>query len=99
MLQVYLIFFQSHALSLRRAVGGRRLPFDDLLQEHREAKDAYLLAKKGTSSSKPTTDIQKPKAHLIANTSSSIKENKVVPGAGHVNQKSTLGNTGLIISR
>lgn len=36
---------QSHALSLRRAVGGRRLPFDELLQEHRDAKEAYMKAK------------------------------------------------------
>jgi hypothetical protein len=37
--------FQSHALSLRRAVNGRRLSFDDLLKEHREAKEAYQKAK------------------------------------------------------
>lgn len=36
---------QSHALSLRRAVIGRRLPFDELLQEHRDAKEAYMKAK------------------------------------------------------
>ncbi|KAL4225874.1 Ataxin-7-like protein 1 [Mactra antiquata] len=36
---------KSHALSLRRAVHGRRLPFDDLLKEHREAKEAYQKAK------------------------------------------------------
>ena len=43
---IYLnIFFQSHALSLRRAVQGRRLPFDELLKEHREAKEAYMKAR------------------------------------------------------
>ena len=37
--------FQTHALSLRRAVKGRRKPFDELLKEHRAAKEAMLLAK------------------------------------------------------
>ena len=32
-------------MSLRRAVQGRRLPFDELLKEHREAKEAYLKAR------------------------------------------------------
>lgn len=36
---------KSHALSMRRAVIGRRLPFDDLLTEHKEAKEAYIKAK------------------------------------------------------
>ena len=36
---------QSHALSLRRAVQGRRKPFDELLKEHRAAKEAFLKAK------------------------------------------------------
>lgn len=37
--------FQTHALSLRRAVEGRRKKFDDLLKEHRAAKEAQLKAK------------------------------------------------------
>lgn len=31
---------QTHALSLRRKVQGRRKPFDDLLKEHRATKEA-----------------------------------------------------------
>ncbi len=38
--------FQGHALSLRRAVTGRSKPFDELLREHRDAKEASLAAKK-----------------------------------------------------
>ena len=37
--------FQTHALSVRRAVEGRRKPFDELLAEHRAAKEALLKAK------------------------------------------------------
>ncbi|ESO91415.1 hypothetical protein LOTGIDRAFT_153854, partial [Lottia gigantea] len=36
---------KTHALSLRRAVKGRIKPFDDLLKEHRIAKEALLKAK------------------------------------------------------
>ncbi|KAL3853718.1 hypothetical protein ACJMK2_017237 [Sinanodonta woodiana] len=36
---------KSHALSLRRAVPGRRLPFDELLKEHKERKEAFNKAK------------------------------------------------------
>ncbi|KAK6176383.1 hypothetical protein SNE40_014681 [Patella caerulea] len=36
---------KTHALSLRRAVKGRCKPFDDLLKEHRIAKEALLKAK------------------------------------------------------
>ncbi|XP_064605517.1 uncharacterized protein LOC135470474 isoform X3 [Liolophura sinensis] len=36
---------KTHALSLRRAVEGRRKKFDDLLKEHRAAKEAQLKAK------------------------------------------------------
>ena len=101
------LFFQSHALSLRRAVPGRRLPFDELLQEHREAKDAYLLAKaesrKTSSINKPhlpSQDFPKPKAHLISNLSS-VKENKVVPTLGQITQKSQVipNSAGLFVTR
>ena len=37
--------FQTHALSLRRKVTGRRKPFDDLLKEHRAVKEAILKQK------------------------------------------------------
>ncbi|XP_069142238.1 ataxin-7-like protein 1 [Argopecten irradians] len=33
---------KTHALSLRRKVPGRRKPFDELLKEHRAAKEAFL---------------------------------------------------------
>ncbi|OWF55726.1 ataxin-7-like protein 1 [Mizuhopecten yessoensis] len=33
---------KTHALSLRRKVPGRRQPFDELLKEHRAAKEAFL---------------------------------------------------------
>ncbi|XP_048741891.2 ataxin-7-like protein 1 isoform X2 [Ostrea edulis] len=36
---------KTHALSLRRKVPGRRKPFDDLLKEHREAKEILLKQK------------------------------------------------------
>ncbi|XP_062579332.1 ataxin-7-like protein 2 [Saccostrea cucullata] len=36
---------KTHALSLRRKVPGRRKPFDDLLKEHREAKELLLKQK------------------------------------------------------
>ena len=38
--------FQTHALSLRRAVPDRSKPFDDLLKEHKAAKDALIEAKR-----------------------------------------------------
>lgn len=44
---------KSHALSLRRKVEGRSKPFDVLLQEHREAKEALQLNKL-KAKSKPT---------------------------------------------
>lgn len=37
--------FQTHALSLRRSVSGRSKSFDQLLLEHRAAKEAALKAK------------------------------------------------------
>jgi ataxin-7 len=37
--------FQTHALGLRRAVPGRKKSFDDLLKEHKAAKEAMLKAK------------------------------------------------------
>ena len=88
-------------------MGGRRLPFDELLQEHREAKDAYLLAKaesrKTTIVNKPhlpTQDLPKQKAHLISSMSG-MKENKTVPSLGSVTQKSqgTPNSSGLIATR
>ena len=36
---------QTHALSLRRAVQGRIKPFDDLLREHRDAKEKEIIKK------------------------------------------------------
>ena len=36
---------QTHALGLRRAVQGRKKSFDDLLKEHKAAKEALLRAK------------------------------------------------------
>lgn len=46
----FLFFFaftavQTHALGLRRAVPGRKKSFDDLLKEHKAAKEAMLKAK------------------------------------------------------
>jgi ataxin-7 len=40
-----MFLFQTHALSLRRAVVGRSKSFDDLLKEHRAAKEALLKRK------------------------------------------------------
>lgn len=40
-----MLHLQTHALSLRRAVPGRSKSFDDLLKEHKAAKDALLKAK------------------------------------------------------
>ncbi len=43
---IYSLFpLQAHALSLRRAVTGRSNSFDQLLKDHKEAKDALLRAK------------------------------------------------------
>ncbi|KAK7503353.1 hypothetical protein BaRGS_00005274 [Batillaria attramentaria] len=36
---------KTHALGLRRAVQGRKKPFDELLREHKAAKEALLKAK------------------------------------------------------
>lgn len=36
---------QTHAISKRRQVAGRRKPFDDLLKEHRAAKELLLKQK------------------------------------------------------
>ncbi|KAH3893047.1 hypothetical protein DPMN_017186 [Dreissena polymorpha] len=59
---------KSHALSLRRAVTGRRLPFDELLQEHRDAKEAYIKAKneikEATAAHKAQTGAQAGKSSL-----------------------------------
>lgn len=45
---------KTHALSLRRKVPGRTKPFDQLLKEHREAKEATLQSKlKGVSPPPP----------------------------------------------
>ena len=38
-------FIQTHALSLRRAVLGRSKSFDELLTDHRAAKEEFLRAK------------------------------------------------------
>ena len=50
MLQAFLFLLaftavQTHALGLRRAVPGRKKSFDDLLKEHKAAKEAMLKAK------------------------------------------------------
>ena len=88
-------------------VHGRRLQFDELLQEHREAKDAYLLAKaesrKGSSSNKPyplSQDYLKPKSHLISSMSS-VKENKMAAPLGQGSQKSQVipNAAGVFITR
>ncbi|XP_005092007.2 ataxin-7-like protein 1 [Aplysia californica] len=44
---------KTHALSLRRAVPGRSKAFDELLKEHKAAKDALIKAK-GVSQSAPS---------------------------------------------
>ena len=57
------MYFQTHALSLRRAVKGRCKTFDDLLKEHREAKEALLRAKQESQAAAVAT---KAAAALIA---------------------------------
>lgn len=42
----FLYVLQSHPMSLRRAVTGRSKPFDQLLADHRQAKEALIQAKK-----------------------------------------------------
>lgn len=39
-------FFQTHSLAMRRNVAGRRKNFDELLADHRAAKESLLKANK-----------------------------------------------------
>ncbi|XP_067927989.1 ataxin-7-like protein 2 [Watersipora subatra] len=64
---------KSHALSLRRKVPGRSKPFDTLLLEHREAKEALQLSKVKVNRKKPisssiisNTKVQKPRSAPVA---------------------------------
>lgn len=42
---IFSLPLQTHTLTLRRAVSGRSKSFDDLLKEHKAAKDALIRAK------------------------------------------------------
>ena len=67
--------FQSHALSLRRAVPGRIKPFDDLLKEHRAAKEALLKEKAEAAAA--AAAMGKPAVSSAASTATTVTTTRI----------------------
>uniref|UniRef100_A0A2C9KNY9 SCA7 domain-containing protein n=1 Tax=Biomphalaria glabrata TaxID=6526 RepID=A0A2C9KNY9_BIOGL len=84
---------KTHALSLRRAVPGRSKSFDDLLKEHKAAKDALLKAKAESQNAAAAANAASSANRVLVNSStvnttlSSLKQQQMSPVIVHRDSK------------